>query len=804
MFAEEAAAKQTIKIEYHATPLPTNLNSTSTFFSNFFGESPVSPNISQKPDRSHSERLSPYFTTESVLDSETSSIAEEAPDVRLLHGEEICLRLNDTFIQYSSTKIIPCTLVMTNYRLEFIPTVAQLRAISSNNPSIYSWLSIPLMCIDRIDREKKPKPDPRNTNNKPFNTSQAASLLLSCKDIRQYRITIGSKTNSNSNLIGNGSSKSNTNHTVTSDVDVEKIIALLGKCIFPNSSRFLFAFISSEPVDYLNASGVVRQYDARTEFRRQGLFREGVSVEKCPWRLSTANYEYKLCPSYPQLLIVPKEVSDEELFTVAAFRSEQRLPSLVWAHKSNGATLWRSSQPRAGVSGSCYQDERFLNLIANTNRAAKPLLFILDCRNVASAMANRAAGAGYESSNNYPNTRIEFLNISNIHSMRESYRNLGALILSNTGNGGTDTSFGKLVEDSLWLTHIRLILKASWDCAAGIFKGTPVLVHCSHGWDRTAQVTAIAQLFLDPYYRTFDGFQVLVEKEWVAFGHPFKLRCAHGQDRASRNDDQTGPIFLQFIDCVWQLVHQDPHYFEFGPRYLLLLASHIYSCRFGTFLCDTDCERESLRIKQRCVEIWTYMSENRALLVNPLYIDPDTESLPPGDLHLPPLTQLLRNVTLWSDYFFRWSPNVSASVPPERCWSVLYEEGICKASYDEKGWNVSGGPDRDSSNREVPALVTSSDAWEAAYYLERQRRLALEARLLAMGVKLETNASREAVPELQGDLVPKVVSHEPSMDAPVATGTDRTDASMNDSAVSSLDGFVAVHLSVSSESNGRI
>jgi len=30
----------------------------------------------------------------------------------------------------------------------------------------------------------------------------------------------------------------------------------------------------------------------------------------------------------------------------------------------------------------------------------------------------------------------------------------------------------------------------------------PILVHCSDGWDRTSQVVALAQLMLDPYYRT--------------------------------------------------------------------------------------------------------------------------------------------------------------------------------------------------------------------------------------------------------------------------------------------------------------
>ena len=54
-----------------------------------------------------------------------------------------------------------------------------------------------------------------------------------------------------------------------------------------------------------------------------------------------------------------------------------------------------------------------------------------------------------------------------------------------------------------------------------------VLIHCSDGWDRTAQMSSLAQLCLDPYYRTQKGFAVLVEKDWLAFGHKFLDRCGH-------------------------------------------------------------------------------------------------------------------------------------------------------------------------------------------------------------------------------------------------------------------------------------
>lgn len=85
------------------------------------------------------------------------------------------------------------------------------------------------------------------------------------------------------------------------------------------------------------------------------------------------------------------------------------------------------------------------------------------------------------------------------------------------------------LESSGWLKHIRSTLDTSCFIANAVYKGISVVVHCSDGWDRTSQVCSLAALMLDPFYRTIKGFQTLIEKDWLGFGHKFSERCGHLQ-----------------------------------------------------------------------------------------------------------------------------------------------------------------------------------------------------------------------------------------------------------------------------------
>jgi hypothetical protein len=121
---------------------------------------------------------------------------------------------------------------------------------------------------------------------------------------------------------------------------------------------------------------------------------------------------------------------------------------------------------------------------------------------------------------------------------------------------------------------------------------------------------------LDPYYRTIAGFQALVEKEWCSFGHMFKHRL-------STHPRENCPVFLQFLDCVWQLQRQFPADFEVSAKYLVFLAEAAYSQCFNTFL--DDCERDRF-MRADGTGVWPYLEylanigPASAGLVNPFYV----------------------------------------------------------------------------------------------------------------------------------------------------------------------------------------
>ncbi len=489
-------------------------------------------------------------------------------------------------------------------------------------------------------------------------------------------------------------------------------------------------------------------YDARAEFRRQGI--SSKSSDK-GWRISTINKDYVFSPTYPAVLVVPSKISDNTLKYASSFRSRARIPALSYLHPVNNCTITRCSQPLTGLTfkrsiqdeslvAACFsasadlldpstlpppssqspvtsqsdlasdgtgelegalteteqmEDELIAGAALYDEKTGKRLIYgaqrhnlIVDARPAINSYAMQAVGMGSENMENYRFAKKAFLNIDNIHRMRES---LDIIIKAiRDADMSPLPPNRELLAKSKWIKHISGILDGSAIIARQVgIQHSHVLIHCSDGWDRTSQLSALAQLMLDPYYRTIEGFIVLVEKDWLSFGHMFQLRSGHlnhenwftvendalagtpikpgendgrgdaienalasakrffNKNLGSEKDEDDGddeirsatapiaedqatqpknisPVFHQFLDATYQLLRQHPTRFEFNERFLRRLLYHLYSCQYGNFLYNNERQRHAAKVQERTKSVWAYFLSRREEFTNKEY-DPTVD-----------------------------------------------------------------------------------------------------------------------------------------------------------------------------------
>ncbi|ETE62103.1 Myotubularin-related protein 9, partial [Ophiophagus hannah] len=330
------------------------------------------------------------------------------------------------------------------------------------------------------------------------------------------------------------------------------------------------------------------------------------------------------------------------MFEVATFRHGGRFPVLSYYHKKNGMVIMRSSQPLTGTNGRrCKEDEKLINA---TLRAGKRG-YIIDTRSLNVAQQARAKGGGFEQEVHYPQWRRIHKSIERYNILQESLIKL--VEACNDQSHNMDRWLSKL-EASNWLTHIKEILTTACLAAQCIDReGASVLIHGTEGTDSTLQVTSLAQIILDPRCRTIRGFEALIEREWRQAGHPFQQRCAQSAYSNSKQKWEA-PVFLLFLDCVWQILRQFPCSFEFNYHFLIMLFEHSYASQFGTFLGNNENERSKLKLPQKTMSLWSWVNrpEEHNRFKNPLF---EANSLVIWPSVAP------QSLQLWEGVFLRWN-----------------------------------------------------------------------------------------------------------------------------------------------------
>ncbi|KAI9931872.1 hypothetical protein MW887_010456 [Aspergillus wentii] len=510
-------------------------------------------------------------------------------------------------------------------------------------------------------------------------------------------------------------------------------------------------------------------YNPRKEWARQGVDQEGHG-----WRISQINSDYAFSPTYPAILPVPCTISDNTLNYAGRYRSRARVPVLTYLHPVNKCSITRSSQPLVGVrQNRSIQDEKLLAAIFSTSRSERPLSgfntpqlesesswssqgdapssqtrsdltnaeeledemlasyqeapeekhqvygaqqsnLIVDARPTVNAFAMQAVGLGSENMDNYKFATKAYLGIDNIHVMRDS---LNKVI--DTLKDSDVTPLGPNRDQlarSGWLKHIAGILDGASLITRQVgLHHSHVLIHCSDGWDRTGQLSALSQVCLDPYYRHLNSekwFQI--ENERIggdsnrAFGDAggagkaienaflsakgFFNRENTSRDSLAESDGdvqnyesdspgmrkpttaprtivsekevtkvkETSPVFHQFLDATYQLLYQYPTRFEFNERFLRRLLYHLYSCQFGTFLFNSEKERVEAKARERTRSVWDYFLARRDQFLNPNY-DPLIDDNKRGKERL--IFPRVNEVRWWNEVFGRTDAEMNGARP---------------------------------------------------------------------------------------------------------------------------------------------
>ncbi|CAJ0876746.1 464_t:CDS:10 [Entrophospora sp. SA101] len=335
-------------------------------------------------------------------------------------------------------------------------------------------------------------------------------------------------------------------------------------------------------------------------------------------------------------------------FSSRGLEDEILIQEVLGAVSEEEQEMAKAKQKYLGFEIGSISDGKLTRNSINFDEKCQMKMCILDARNFTSAFSNIYKGGGYENIGFYPqNTTLEWLNLPNIHVISNAHSKLLREIATNASS----PNWFSVLESTGWLNCVAGLLKAAGGKNGVVSKivddDSSVLVHCTDGWDRTPQLVSLAQIMLDPYYRTLKGFRVLIEKEWMAFGHQFRAR---------------GELPTK-LSCK-----QFPTLFEFNDFLLLCLArASAGNSPYGDFLCNSEFEREIIRLRERTRSIWSWVHEHRQCCFKfdhawkKEVLRPETGA---------------RVITLWSDYYFPKDDNSIAllSVPPGS--EIMFTPGI--------------------------------------------------------------------------------------------------------------------------------
>jgi hypothetical protein len=129
------------------------------------------------------------------------------------------------------------------------------------------------------------------------------------------------------------------------------------------------------------------------------------------------------------------------------------------------------------------------------------------------------------------------------------------------------------------------------------------------------------------------------------------LAIRNGLYSKEPSEDQRAPIFLQWLDCLHQLISQFPNAFEFNLELLLFLALNYNTNLYGTFIYNCEMERFEKDAKNKTVSIWTDIYARIDKYRNPYFKGINTYGI------LTP-NYAPYKMRFWEEFFLKWNNSI--------------------------------------------------------------------------------------------------------------------------------------------------
>uniref|UniRef100_F1KX41 Myotubularin-related protein 10-B n=1 Tax=Ascaris suum TaxID=6253 RepID=F1KX41_ASCSU len=457
-------------------------------------------------------------------DQNTVKDVNDIPDFPLLHGEIVSSQCDDVLLYPPFRENLFGKLYCTNFRICFVPLARQRRDPCCSRSVIFDDdYQFPLCSIETLFYTSSPIIGRALRKFRPMTAPASQLDIISCIKIctKDFRVW-------------------------TFDLQRSQFAVNLANNIFHFSRPASFSNFFQLSCDSIHPHS---QSHSTIAFNNRGDWQK--EMQRCAasaahWRICSFDSDRmihrNLVQSYPSHLVVPSTLFDIHIHdSLIPNWKNGRFPIWCWS-SPNGSAILRSSK--------CVNDMRadeLWELVLSPVYAAHP-------------RSRRAHVVDVDISRSRISSSFERLReLCSFESMAQFNER--------------EKDWYSLVDDTGWCALVFKCLSEARKVVHKIIDNQrSVIITDEEGTDASAVVSSLAQICADGFYRTIAGLNVLIEKEWIALGHPFgrnMFNCSFSSHvQQSRPSTAT---FLLFLDSLSQLLRLFPVSFEYSQYMLIAL-----------------------------------------------------------------------------------------------------------------------------------------------------------------------------------------------------------------------------------------